>query len=196
MSGGCARIVTTPTVVVVGWTLESLLNYTVFTPKVTSTITHPFIAADDVIIVGWASSDLEKFTPASAPLLKAVDTATSHHNQSNVSSASTPSGLTAETKGWIALGTIGGVLCLVVFGFLLARARRHHVEEKRKLLHAAEMGGQLGRNKFESDGSAIFEADEECKPAEADPSCIRAELEGNWRGYEVATSMRSPRSDS
>ena len=43
----------------------------------------------------------------------------------------------------------------------------------------------------ESDSSAIFEANDECSPAEADFSHVRAELEGHWQGYEAVT--RTPR---
>jgi hypothetical protein len=152
----------------------------------TSKITNQFIAAEYPITVGWASSDFDKFTPASAPLLKAVDTTTSNHNKSMQIPASTPSGLSAEAKGWIAVGTICGVLFFIVLGILLTRARRHHIEKNRSSEITAAVNREIVSGKAESDSSAIFEADAESRTAEADPSNVRVELEGDWHGYEAS----------
>jgi hypothetical protein len=179
MAEGCGTIVTTDTSVVIGSTTK---------------ITHGFVAMESMILVAWNSSDLSMFTPASAPLLEAIDRTTAaaklitttHSGNKSTSSSTTPR-LAAETKGLIAVGTVGGVLFFIMLGFLLAGARRHHIARKRASVTATTVDREIVPGKAESDGSVIFEADDEAsKPAEADPSNMRVELEGEWHGYEAA----------
>lgn len=183
LDAGCGTIVTTDTVVVIESTTRTTQN---------------FVAMESMIMIVWASDDLDRFTPASAPLLQAVDrttpapkkTATTHSGDKSTS-GSTASGLTAETKAWIAVGTIGAVVFFTVLGFLLALARRHHMAKRRTSVNTATVDREIVPGKAESDSSGVFEADDESKPAEADASNTRAELEGDWHGFEAAA--RTPR---
>lgn len=165
----CAKIVTTPTLVVV----DSL----------TITRTKPFVAGEYPIEVAWQTSDLDSFTPASAPLLKAVEPTNTSQN-----SESTSSSLSTGTKASIAVGSIFGLLLLVALAILLARARKHHIKRTEGRSMAAPLGDSVMPAKVESDSRAIFEANEDCNPAEADFSHMRVELEGDWPGREVTAS--------
>jgi hypothetical protein len=86
------------------------------------------------------------------------------------------------------VGSIFGLLLLVVLAILLARARKHHIERTEDRGKAVPLGDSLMPGKVESDSRAIFEANEDCNPAEADFSHMRVELEGDWPGCEVAAT--------
>jgi hypothetical protein len=174
MSGLCAKLVTTATPVVIG--------------SSTVTATPPFMAIDNPVMVAWVSSDLDLFTPASAPLLE--DRATSSRNATTFSPGSqrksnttTSSGLSSGAKAGIAAGNICGLLVIVLLVLLLACVRKHHQQRKESETNHEALEGHL--NQIEGDTVAIFEASAEPKPAEADFSNARVELDGDWYGYEV-----------
>lgn len=152
----------------------------------TTTMTEPFIATDYPVLIAWHSADLDDFTPASAPLLKAAtsspsSTYTSHTGQHKAMPKSS-SGPTAGINAAISIGSLCGLLLLMVCWFLLSRMRRGHIERKQMLAsHGPETTSLT--NRVEADGCSIFEA--ESHPAEADHSHVRAELAGSWHGHEL-----------
>lgn len=184
MSDFCVKLVTPPTPVVVG--------------SSTITATEPFLALEPVVPIAWASSDLDLFTPASAPLLQAEDRAISSANTTTPSPGSerkshattSSSGLSTGVKVGIATGSICGLLVIVLLVLLLSRMRNHHLQKKERATKNGALEGNL--NHIESDTLAIFEASSESKPAEADSSNARVELDGYWHGYEVEARTMLP----
>ena len=178
MSGWCGRLVTTATPAVVG--------------SSTITASPPFMALDYAIEIAWESKDLDLFTPASAPLLQDRATSlanktTSSHVSEQMSSAATSSpALSSGVIAAIATSSICGLLLILLLTFLLARVRKHHLRRKEPAANDEALDDFL---------NPICEASHETKPAEADSSNARVELDGDWHGYEVeATAMLSSRS--
>lgn len=164
MHGECTQIVTTPTRIVSG--------------TKTTRMTDPFVAVERAISVGWASSDLSKFFPASAPLLEfdLQEPRSSSYPGSNPG-YSKPSGLSTSAKAGISIG----VLCVCVLSgiliLLLRRARRHYKRRKQSDVFSAEKASCSGA---ELSGQQISEAHGHSKPAEADSSHVLVELDGGW----------------
>lgn len=83
------------------------------------TITPPYILADWPLIIAWDSSNLDTFTPASAPLPSVFREATSGDSSSS-------GGLSTGVKAGIGAGIGVGVLVLIaLFVFLLIFRRKH-----------------------------------------------------------------------
>lgn len=83
---------------------------------------------------------------------------------------------------------------LFVLAILLARTRKHHNKRKAGQMKEAAVEDSLMLGKVECDSSAIFEANEDCNPAEADFSHLRVELEGDWPGRgDTASTIRNQR---
>ena len=161
--GGCGSLVPTSTPVISG--------------SSTITMTVPFMVLDYPVQIAWKSSDLDLFTPASAPLLKAVETTTSHHSGMKPTSNPTSPGLTVKTKAWIAVGTIGGILCFILLVFLLVRVRKHHLQRKERARNEKAFDNPSKPERLCSRSFEIYEASPESNPAEADSSNARVELD-------------------
>ena len=161
------------------------------------------IAGNWPIEVQWASSDLDNFTPKSAPLSNWVDlvTSSSSATQSSAthpatraqSSGSQPtstahtdtgnasSGLSTGAKAGIGVGAafafFATLACIVLF--FMARRKRKTAPDSTGEPHASmsELPGHELRERHQLSGNPIHEAAGHYKPRELDSS-PRAELEG------------------
>lgn len=147
-------------------------------------ISSSFTAFAPAITVTWVASDLESFTPASAPLLQlreAAFTVSSSGNRSTGSSQPNSSELTTGSKVGIGIGVpIGVVLVIAISGCLMyrrsQRSAKQHVSADPSIF-LAESKPELGCE------SQVHEIDSRRLAAEADESNARHELEGNQSGY-------------
>lgn len=159
-----------------------------------------FTAYGQAVLVAWESSDLDSFTPASAPLIRAVTSNLTSITSSTATSAAPsdttsldetpPNGLTAGARAGIGVGVACGIgLACVVLGFVLYKRRRRTREDAVTELPAtqapSERKAELGSDGHieEIDGLGII--------PEADHANARYELEGNWQGYETS-GAKSP----
>ena len=101
------------------------------------TVTTPVFVADWPILVAWQSSDLAKFTPASAPLLPVAATAAQSRCKASMPSRTGTisdqteatdchPGLSAGAKVGIGVGvTLAAVVLLGIIAAFLYRRKRH-----------------------------------------------------------------------
>lgn len=156
-NGACFTTITTPTTVVSKAPTQIL-------------ITETFVAVDWAVIVDWASSDLNKFVPASAPALttrgsviKIVD-ATSATSISSATAAQSTSPIPTESSSVLGAGSIAGIIIGVVTAIAIA----------------AVAGWFFARARWQRD-----------QAIESDPH-PQAELEAQFSGMaELATKTRS-----
>lgn len=144
-----------------------------------------FTAFGQAVVIAWQSSDLESFSPASAPVL-----GYSSNSNSTDSEQSSSNGLPTDAKIGVGVGvTVGILLVGSLLGSVLYRRFRRGkgsaVSVDEKLIAVlptslAEQKAELG-----SDGH-IQEIGGRKVLAEADGTDVRHELEGDWQGYEVS----------
>ena len=197
----CASTVTTPTIV------EMKAGTTI-------SISTAFVEVEWVVKVVWESSDLSVFTPKSAPLLPLSSQAVSGNDSSvpnptrkkqhpsgtagdhsSTSGNSSAAGHSSGAKAGIGVGVPIAALALLVAIVLCIRYRR------RKSPRNEPSNGRQPESQTEyptadaeesasemPGGSQIHEAHGTSKPAEADPSTMRAELDSGWPGHETQRS--------
>ena len=169
LTGSCFAIITTSADVVISGH--------------TTPYTSPFTAFASTIAVAWASHDLPKFTPSSAPLVQAKQ------------AASTSQSLSTGAKAGIGVGVAIAGIVLLALGIwaLFRRKKKRKYEEQPFVDPKPELPGgdaekkstilaELGQDRAEVAGVG--------KPAELDPD-VRHELEGDWHGHE-AQEIASP----
>ena len=164
----------------------------------------PIQAIAPLMLVAWESSDLQSFSPPSAPLLQVAATTTSNsftgpgsdatqsaslaQGTSQSANTSSAQGLAEDAKIGIGVGTAcGAILTCIMVGVLTYRFRVRHLRDiaseaqqtgastSAGILPKAELGGES--HVHEIGGQEIF--------AEADNMGVRYELEGDWHGHEA-----------
>ena len=193
---GCLSTVTTATRVA--------LN-----PDTITTISATFVAADYYIKVAWASTQLDQFTPAFAPLLPvALQTAT---NTSNVTSfgvpppkaTSAPLTTTSEKAGFAAgIGTFAvAVFAVAVFALWTRKRKRPKTGDQTGLIDP-EDAEKLQTEQAEQSGSHENNRSPEMNQTDAAASVysrvsdevapsVRAPLESGW--YEIPITTGTER---
>ena len=158
---------------------------------------NKIVLNDGPVIVAWQSSDLDFFTPRSAPILNPAYLTALTANPSTSTSTHEPTatnqkgsnGLSTGAKAGIGLGSALGCLAVIatmILTFVYRRRRRLGPRIR------AEMEGISGRGGRQNlDSTPVFEAHPHAKPVEAD-STARAELEGDFHGNEVPHAPGSP----
>lgn len=68
------------------------------------------------------------------------------------------------------------------------RLRRPHSNDDDDDFRKAELPGS-SKDQTEIAGESLHEAEEQCKPNEADDRNVRAELESDWAGWEAPTLL-------
>lgn len=170
------------------------------------TLTGEMMAQFTPIIVTWASSDLAKFTPASAPLnlISAGDvssartailtqTTSSSNATATPTSTSTSSSLSTGAKAGIGVGVAIGAFAVIaaLVWFLLRRRRRRKEEDGNTTFEKAELHGEtvdakrleVKRNELGADGD-VHEVGNTDSPVELGNAGVH-ELPTDFEGHEV-----------
>lgn len=155
----------------------------------TINVEPPLVIWEWNVHVTWAASDLNVFTPPSAPILAASTSQTSPRNQPTPTRSPKPhetasdhaSGLSTGEETGIGVGAGIGIILLAVAAFWVLRRRK-----RAQRVSAPPQVAQITRHELSE--KPIYEVQSEPKTAELDPYASRAELEGDWRGYEVHQS--------
>ena len=150
LKGHCETFVTEPIIVAVN--------------AYTNVSTSNVVLQDRSVLVAWRSSDLDRFTPRSAPVLTSTIAATTTNSSSvgNKTGDGTHNRLSTGAKAGIGVGVaLACITVATVILFLLRRKRR-----KTEVASRAEI-----------EGTPVVQSHAHSKAAEAD-STPRAELEG------------------
>lgn len=187
----CKSLITTPTV--------ALATTTNRQPVITS-LSHGFFeAAGRAVTVEWASTDLKFFNPPSAPLAMLAGTNTPANTTSSSTATNQPVSISTGAKAGIGVGVSAVVLFLIALGawlFVLRRRRRRRLAPSTSPTEKAELPGHEAEKKFAelSPNGERVEAIDTGRPPEMDDRSTRAELEGDFHGYEAPTvRQNSPR---
>ena len=180
-------------------TLVVVSNYT------TPSYTEPFLAYAPTIAVAWASSDLEYFTPVSAPNQGViVITSTLSGSTPSAPAGSSVSrhhaSMNVGSKTGIGIGASLGALILIALGAWALLRRRNARTAKQRVSSGdkAELPGQDAEKKsfkvteLGPDGE-VYEKGGHGRPVELEHD-IRYELEGAFRGHEAGGPL-SPSGD-
>lgn len=164
----CTKLITTPT--------------SVFFPWQSWGVRSSFVVMDQVIMIAWESSDLDVFTPASAPLIRDLQ-ATKAPPSPQTTELSMP-GLSKGAKAGAVIGSIFGLALLIGLAILMNRMRRYRLSLQDRSIVEPEKEDS-GTRQVDSDSSALYKANGDSRLSEADFANSRAELEGHWHGYEM-----------
>ncbi|KAI5363334.1 hypothetical protein Slin15195_G107200 [Septoria linicola] len=140
-------------------------------------------------VTASSSSTLSDSTNSATPGGSGTLSPTSTNTITPTPELSNP-GLSTGAKAGIGVGAALGVL-LVILGIVLFRRRRSHQGKEQPAtstnengFEKAELQGE-GKSRAELDATSVYEVDVVKHPAEMHGSDTRAELEDNWRGWEL-----------
>ncbi len=174
---------------------------------------NAFTAFAPTIAVAWAFTDLDRYTPASAPIFAtdltaatigsstATTTSASQSNSATSSSTlSTPiqSGSSLSTGATAGIGVdaaLGGLALIALGAWLFLRRRKSRAAGGADDNHGkAELPGESAEKQRTKAGELstrgeIFEFGGDARPAELEPD-VRYELEGGFQGNEAGGTMR------
>ncbi|KAK1809833.1 hypothetical protein LTR12_015795 [Friedmanniomyces endolithicus] len=174
---------------------------------------NAFTAFAPTIAVAWAFTDLDRYTPASAPIFAtdltaatigsstATTTSASQSNPTTSSSTlSTPiqSGSSLSTGATAGIGVdaaLGGLALIALGAWLFLRRRKSRAAGGADDNHGkAELPGESAEKQRTKAGELstrgeIFEFGGDARPAELEPD-VRYELEGGFQGNEAGGTMR------
>ena len=190
--------------VIVHKTLCTVVTDTMIVANANASMTLPkfdVLLVEAPIRVGWQSSDLDLFTPASAPLFQnaylltaaTTDTTTIISTPTFIPASAGKTGrvvaptnksdfLSKGDKAGIGVGV--ALACLfVAVGILVVMHRNRRRSSLRRRAEKDTSAPGI-RDRANLDGTQIYEASPHSRPAEAD-STSRAELEGGWHGHEA-----------
>ncbi|TKA45173.1 hypothetical protein B0A54_04269 [Friedmanniomyces endolithicus] len=177
---------------------------------------NAFTAFAPTIAVAWALTDLDRYTPASAPIFATDLTAATVRSSTattisasqsspttSSSTLSTPiqssSSLSTGATAGIGVGAaLGGLALIALEVWLFLRRRKSRAAGGADDNHGkAELPGESAEKQHTKAGELstrgeIFEFGGDARPAELEPD-VRYELEGGFQGHEAGGTMRQSR---